>query len=144
MEITNLVFILFCVFDSSKLSHAKFSAGRNVIKLLLIKSYFISHFVLFSLSLLNLYVENGWCELLIPLLDTTDIDVEEKVIQAITLTFEACQIKYKSRQVDMTVLRKVLDQLNSRIKVEDDNEFKDYLQNLHTNLNNNVIKKLQN
>lgn len=97
-----------------------------------------------SLSLLNLYVENGWCELLIPLLDTTDIDVEEKVIQAITLTFEACQIKYKSRQVDMTVLRKVLDQLNSRIKVEDDNEFKDYLQNLHTNLNNNVIKKLQN
>ncbi|XP_057307365.1 nucleotide exchange factor SIL1-like [Hydractinia symbiolongicarpus] len=95
-----------------------------------------------SWSLLNLYVENGWCELLIPLLDTTDIDVEEKIIQALTLTFEACQIKYKSRQVDMTVLKKVLDQLNSRIKVEDDDEFKDYLQNLHTNLNNNVIKKL--
>ena len=92
---------------------------------------------------MDLLLQNGWCRILLPLLQADDYDTKEKVLQAILVSVDACKNEYQN-QIDgvMTLLKKQVDCLEEDISKEEDDDFKSYLVNLKEQLNNDIIKKI--
>lgn len=89
---------------------------------------------------MNALTEGGWCEELLPLLQTKDYDAKEKVIQALVVSVHSCAETLKT---NLAELKQELHELISDINTEDDQDFKSYLLSLKEQLDNNVIKQLQ-
>jgi len=91
--------------------------------------------------LLNLLLDNGWCELLPPLLLKDDYDTIEKVLQAIIVSRDQCKKIFKG-EVILKTFNDVMQRMSNEILTEDDADFKSYLVNLKEQLVNDVIEKL--
>ena len=98
-------------------------------------------FYYYRSPLLNVLLEHDWCNLLTPLMKTTDYDTKEKVIQAITVSVDACKEVFREKHV-IEKLKNTLKQLNNDINNEDDVDFKSYLESLRTQLDVNILRKL--
>ena len=74
-------------------------------------------------------------------METKDYDTQEKIMQALEISIDACKEKFRNKQVIQT-LKNVLKQLNKEISEEEDIDHKSYLQDLRIQLDQNILRKL--
>ena len=86
-------------------------------------------------------MEAGWCQLLLPLLESHDYDSKEKVIQALVVSVGPCSRELRGES-SLIELRKQVALFEKSIKEEDDDDFKSYLMSLKQQLEENVLNPL--
>ena len=110
---------------------------------MLLVNSLIDTFILFifSVPLMTALVSQGLCEVIPNLLESSDFDMQEKVLQAIKSSLNGCKNIFRKKKLseDLTKLR---DSFTHRINEESDKDFKSYLIDLQQQVKD-VIKQLK-